>query len=70
MLEAEEMQKADTWAPKDLVCSWDMAPIFLLELIRTRALGAGEMAQQCRELVLAEGQGSNPSTHMVANNHI
>lgn len=70
VLEGKEMQKAGTWAPNDQVCSWDMAPIFLIELIRTRALGAGEIAQQCRELVLAKGQGSSPNTHMVANNHM
>ena len=68
LLEAEKMQKGDMWAPSDLVCSRDVAPIFLLELIRGRALGAGERAQQFKELVLAQGRGSNPNTHMVANN--
>lgn len=64
------MQKGDTWSPSDLVCSRDSATTFLPELVRTRARGAREMAQHFRELVLAEGQGSSPSTHMVANNHM
>jgi hypothetical protein len=49
----------------------DILVVSRFKVLRTKLLGAGEMAQRLRALTaLPEVLGSIPSNHMMAHNHL